>query len=52
MTRRADRLDPRQAKVEEDLRRERRGQKPAAGPIHVDVHVQAGTGHEVIEGGR
>ena len=51
LARGADRLDPRQPEVPDQIRGAERGGEPAAGAVDVDVDVEAGAGLEVVERG-
>ena len=46
----ADRLHPGQPEVPGDVGRAERGEEGAAGPVHVDVDVEAGVGLQLVEG--
>ena len=50
MPRGADRLDPGQPEIEDDPGCAERGEEAAAGPVHVDVDVQAGIGLQLVQG--
>ncbi len=50
VARRADRLDPGDSEVPDHVRRTERRQKGAAGPVHVDVDVEAGVPGQLVEG--
>ena len=47
----ADRLDPGQPEVEDHVGCTERGEEAAAGPVHVNVHVEAGVGLQLVQGG-
>ena len=50
VSRGADRLDPREAEVEDHVWCAERGEEGAAGPVHVNVDVEAGLGLQPVEG--